>query len=291
MIDSLESRRLFAAGVTITYQAGGVMRIDGTSGADKIEFARYGKTQAVVYVDDVLTTRINLGKTVKSVTFSGGDGNDIFIMGRVPLPCTVDGGDGNDAISANAYDSFNDRLYGNSGNDYLYGGPGKDFIDGGGGDDGMIGGGGNDYIKILSDSAGDDTVNGGTGYDTIDCTNYNRGVHLRIGDKSPPVLTVDDFVRDDVEKVLGTGYDDNIANVSGKPITVNLGFGNDIYTGGKAPETIFGGAGNDEIATYGGNDVINDTLGSNIINGGTGTDTFKGKASDALTDIEVKNFV
>jgi len=290
MIDLLESRRLFAAGVTITYNHG-VMRIDGTSGADKIEFARLGKTQAAVYVDDVLTTAINLGKTVKSVTFSGGDGDDIFIMGRVPLPLTADGGDGNDAISANAYQAFNDLLIGNRGNDYLYGGPGNDTLDGSGGDDGMNGGDGNDYIKVLSDNAGDDTVAGGNGYDIIDCTEYNRAVHLRIGDPRPPVLTVDDFVQRDVEDVLGTGFADNIANVSGHPLTVHLGAGNDIYTGGTAAETIYGGAGSDRIATYGGNDVIIDTEGSNIVNGGDGTDTFKGKSTDELTNIEVKDFV
>jgi len=133
MIDLLESRRLFAAGVTITYNHG-VMRIDGTSGADKIEFARLGKTQAAVYVDDVLTTAINLGKKVKSVTFYGGDGDDIFIMGRVPLPLTADGGDGNDILIGSPGDDTllggngDDILNGESGNDVLNGGPGNNVL-------------------------------------------------------------------------------------------------------------------------------------------------------------------
>ena len=287
-VESLEGRRLLAASLTLS-TIGHRIRVEGTSGSDKVEFALYRSDSAQIYFNSTLVSTFKLAK-YNEVSFAGLAGNDVLIMGHVGIKIYADGGDGNDAISASRR-SAKDTLLGGTGNDYLYGGAGSDVLDGGGGDDGLFGEAGDDTLKVLSDNAGDDTVSGGLGTDTVDTTEYNRGVHERIGDRTPAVLTVDDFIFEDVETVLGTGFADNIANVSGRPITVFLGKGNDIYTGGSASETIFGGSGNDRIATYGGNDFIIDTAGNNDINGGVGTDTVKTNSASTLTDIEVKNLV
>lgn len=287
-VESLEARRLLAASITLT-TVGHRIRIEGTSGDDKVEFALYKSDSAQIFFNGSLVSTFKLAK-YSEVAFAGLAGNDVLIMGHVALRLYADGGDGNDAISASK-GHVNDTLLGGSGNDYLYGGPGDDTLDGGGGDDGMFGEAGNDYIKVLSDNSGDDTVSGGTGIDTVDTTEYNRGVHERIGDRTPAVLTVNDFIFEDVETLLGTGYADNIANVSGRPVTVFLGGGDDIYTGGKASETVYGGAGNDEIATYGGNDLIVDQKGTNLINGGSGNDTAvvaDSTVTTGLTSIEAE---
>lgn len=270
MIDSLEPRRLLAAAVVLT---DGHIRITGTTGNDKIEFALGTHGHAQVYVDGSVALTFVRKAVTHGVSFFGDSGNDVLIMGRVPLVLFADGGDGNDAISASRGGKIADTILGSNGNDYLFGGPGNDFIDGGGGDDGLFGEAGNDTLKILSDTLGDDTVSGGLGRDTIDASDYNRGIKLRIGDRTPSVVTVDDFVFEDVETILATGYNDNISIVSGLPITVFLGKGNDIFTGGRGNDTIYGGRGNDEIATAGGDDIIIDQEGTNIINGGTGNDS------------------
>jgi len=272
MIDSLEHRVLLAA---ISFN-NATVRIVGTSNNDIVEFALLTGSQAQIYVDGVIATTIDLA-TIKSVSFAGGDGNDVIILGRVPLRLYAQGGAGDDAFSASRGE-HRDTLFGEDGNDYLYGGGGDDTLVGGQGYDGMLGGRGNDYIRILSDGFGDDTVGGGSsldngGIDTVDATDYTSAMRQRIGDRTPGPLTVDDFIFDDIEIFLCGTFNDNIANVSGRPISVSLGDGDDIYTGGSANETIDGGAGQDSIFGAGGADLINARDGTqDQINGGSGDD-------------------
>lgn len=278
-IERLERRRLLAATIT---PIGHLLRIEGTPAADNIQFSRYKKHYAHIDVDGALAMTIDL-RHYKEVSFAGGAGDDVLVMGHVPVTLYADGGDGNDAVSASSTADLPDTLLGGSGNDYLYGGPGNDSIDGGAGDDGMFGDAGNDTIKVLSDSTGDDTVSGGTGIDTADFTGYTHGITVRVGDRTPGVFNVNDFVFGDVETVLGTAYADNISVTSGKPVTAFLGTGNDTFVGGKGNDTVYGGRGDDDISTAGGNDLIVDQLGTNTIDGGTGHDTAFVAAGDTAS--------
>ncbi len=286
MIHILENRVLFASiGIE-----DGILRIVGTAGNDQIDFALVSQTQAQVYDGGVAGTVIELD-AVKAVSFAGLAGNDVLILGRVPLRVWAMGGDGDDAISASRAVA-NDSLFGGDGNDYLYAGDGDDTLVGGAGYDGMIGGRGDDYIKILSDALGDDTVGGGSsladgGIDTVDATDYTSPMSQRIGDRTPAVLTVDDFIFEDIDIFLGSTFDDNVANVSGRPMQVSLGEGNDIYTGGSADEIVDGGSGADSIFGAGGNDLFNAEDGEvDQLNGGSGIDTVIGDLNDTLIDIE-----
>jgi Ca2+-binding RTX toxin-like protein len=286
MIDSLEPRRLLAA-ISIV---GNKLQIVGTAGDDKIEIALFGKTQAQVYDNNVVGFTFTLSD-VQLMSFAGLAGDDEVIIGRVPLRCYMDGGEGKDALSASQF-ARNDTLFGRDGDDYLYGGDGSDLLVGGLGSDGLLGGPGDDTLRILSDGTGDDTASGGEGNDGVDATDYARGVNLAIGDRTPAVLTIDDFVFEDVEVVIGTGFSDNVSVVSGRPMRVNLGRGYDIFTGGRGNDTVFGGRGVDRIATAGGDDVIYDQDGAiDNINGGSGEDTGIVDSNDLLTSVESTQFI
>ncbi|MDB5324692.1 MAG: hemolysin-type calcium-binding region protein [Phycisphaerales bacterium] len=273
MIDALESRRLFSATLAAARfdAATGKIILTGSANADIIQVAILSRTQAQVIDGGDVVLTFNLADT-KVVSFAGNDGADYISMGRTPLRLYADGGDGADAISGSRSGLFDDTLLGGSANDYLFGGTGNDTLDGGGGADNLLGNDGNDTLRVLSDNTGDDSVLGGNGTDAVDCTNYNRGVTLSIGDASPGPLAVDDRIYGQVEIVLGTGFDDIISNVSGKPLTVYLGKGIDTYQGGRGMETVYGGRGNDTIRTAGGIDEIIDTEGTNDLNSGSDDD-------------------
>ncbi|MEL6816695.1 MAG: calcium-binding protein, partial [Cyanobacteria bacterium J06598_3] len=80
--------------------------------------------------DDSFTVGDLTGSGVKSVIFSGGDGNDFLNASGTATPITADGGAGNDI------------LIGGTGDDILIGGGGADLLIGGGGNDVLIGGNG-----------------------------------------------------------------------------------------------------------------------------------------------------
>ena len=99
----------------------------------------------------------------------GGDGNDTLTGGAGKD--TLYGGNGDDRLNSNGSNNF---LFGQAGNDRLYGGDNDDQLDGGGGvdrlfagagNDILIGGGGND--KLYGED-GNDTLYGGAGADIID---------------------------------------------------------------------------------------------------------------------------
>ena len=285
MIEHLEQRKLLADIAIVN----GTIRIVGTAGDDKIEFGLAGGSMARVLDNGVESMRFDL-RTTRAVSFAGLDGNDVLIMGRVPLRVFANGGNGDDAFSA-AQGRLSDTLVGGAGNDYLFGGDGNDTLDGGLGQDGLLGDGGDDYIMFLSNMQGDDTISGGPGRDTIDGSGYPDGFKLRVGDRTPAVLTVDDFVFEDVEVILGSGFDDNISIVAGQAVEVFLGKGNDIFTGGSGNDTIFGGRGRDEIAGSVGDDTIIDVgedSSVDILDGGQGNDRVIADAGDQVTNVELR---
>ncbi|MFK8185509.1 MAG: calcium-binding protein [Phormidesmis sp.] len=91
--------------------------------------------------DDALTVGDLSGSGVKSVIFSGGDGNDFLNGIGTTTPIIADGGDGNDI------------LIGGLGDDILIGGGGADLLIGGGGNDVLIGGSGADFFGFDTGAA------------------------------------------------------------------------------------------------------------------------------------------
>lgn len=127
--------------------------------------------------------------TIQKLAIDAGGGDDIVLMGGLPVPVAAVGGDGDDLIEGG---DGGDLLVGGLGNDAVHGGPGDDTIIGTGGDDllegdtgsdrlaggddadivmGEAGSGdvlnGNDGPDLLRGGSGDDTLNGGAGADAL----------------------------------------------------------------------------------------------------------------------------
>jgi Ca2+-binding RTX toxin-like protein len=268
VIEKLETRRLLADISLVN----GTLRIVGTAGNDQIDLALFGRSQFQV-LDAGTVAQTFDRNAVRTVSFAGLAGDDVLIVGRVPVRTFANGGTGKDAISA-AQMSMSDTLIGGDGDDYLFGGDGPDTLDGGLGYDGLLADGGNDLIRFVSDDMGDDTVSGGGGRDTADAAAYQVATIFRIGDRTPAVLTISDFIFEDVERLLGSNFSDNVNTVAGRPVQIELLGGDDIFTGGRGNDTIVGGLGRDEIAPAGGDDLVIDLGGdssADILAGGTGT--------------------
>ncbi len=240
-------------------------------------------------------------------TLDGGEGND-----------TLEGGTGNDSLDGGAGD---DDLDGGDGVDVLDGGAGNDTLDGGDGNDTLQGGAGNDtldggdgYFDELTGGAGNDTLtdtdgvleaHGGDGNDVIDITfdalwddDNNVGTDPastnRIsGGTGSDVITVTmaslgfAIAIDADESTANAEDGDDTVTLAGLYATsqIDLGGGNDVFSGGDGADTVEGGLGNDTIkggegadALYGedGDDRLQGDAGNDILDGGEGADELEG---------------
>ena len=155
-LEPLEPRQLLAAPEPTL--ADGVLRVNGTPGADEIgvHYRGWGGLDPLEY--EYITVRIadpeNVGANsyyrfrqdlVDRIRIFGGGGNDrIALNTMISQRAYIHGGDGGDWLT------------GASGNDTLVGGPGNDRLDGGNGSD------------ILRGNLGSDTLVGGADTDTLD---------------------------------------------------------------------------------------------------------------------------
>ncbi len=196
----------------------------------------------------------------------GGNGNDGFLIGGLGND-TVLGGAGNDA------NIFGDEVGGGpGGNDLLDGGAGDDILNGGGGNDLLLGGTGDDG---LNGNEGSDTLDGGAGADAlsggladlpgaIDTASYQSStsglvidLYYTVG--SANYLSTGDANGDtyfDVERVLGSQFDDTIYGTNGPGILSDLNW-------------LDGGAGDDSIYGYAGEETLVGGLGDDVIFGGS----------------------
>ena len=174
-LECLEDRTLLAAHLTASLTSG-LLRIDGTAGADTIvvrdvrnqisvdgvRISAAGRAEASVSAAAVSrieifgesgNDRIFLNSEAvrgqqaltKPVTVWGGSGNDLIVAGAGAE--TIYGGDGNDTIYGGA---GNDRIYGEGGDDRIAAGSGNTVIDGGSGRNLMVGGRGNDVFSLTA---------------------------------------------------------------------------------------------------------------------------------------------
>ncbi|WP_367083808.1 calcium-binding protein [Pseudomonas sp. HOU2] len=172
---------------------------------------------------------------------------------------------------------------------------GADTLNGTSDDDQINGLDGNDLIK---GSAGADKIDGGAGFDTVDYSASAAGVNIDIrpgtglagvgGDSQGDTLT-------NVEKVIGSAFNDTFTTEASLFATYDGGAGNDIYyvSGGGVTVIEQAGGGNDEVRvsykdhmlaanverlTYTGTGPFTGwgNASDNIITGGSGNDVFYG---------------
>src|SRR6266511_1752310 len=181
-VECLEGRDLPAAHLTASL-SGGVLRIEGTTHADRIVVRQAGGRvsvdHAVIQVRGHGQARSVSAAVVKKVEVRGLGGDDRILLDTLHIPTEVWAGAGNDLVRGGAgHDKIhggagNDRLFSGAGNDLLDGGAGNDRLDGGAGNDRLLGGAGNDILvggagnDVLLGGAGDDRLDGGAGNDRL----------------------------------------------------------------------------------------------------------------------------
>ena len=200
----------------------GVLSLVGSAGDDVADVRRQG-TMVVASVtnDSGTVTKAVPASRVRSIAFSGLDGNDSFTNGT-RVRCVADGGGGDDRLTGGG---GNDRLSGGDGSDALDGGEGNDLLAGGAGADTLRGGGGADTI---SGGLGDDSIDGGAGNDVED---GNEGDDLVYGGSGNDVLH--GSLGDD--QLFGNPGNDRLFGDAG----------NDLLNGGVGRDRLVGGVGND----------------------------------------------
>ena len=187
-IECLEDRSLMAAHLTATL-SNGLLRVDGTAGADHIvirqKHNQISVDGTVIKVRGQGSVASVSADSVNRVEVRGLEGDDFIQVGGDSLsgsnallkPTRIWGGAGNDVIVGSQGDDRihgddgndtihgrcgNDTIFGDAGNDSVYGDSGNDRLDGGPGTNLLKGGSGNDTIYSRSSH---DTVDGGTGQD------------------------------------------------------------------------------------------------------------------------------
>jgi Ca2+-binding RTX toxin-like protein len=200
LIDRLESRLLYSAGISLRQ---GVLYVHATDAAAVnviVGYADAGKTSVKVTADAAQLGALLASSRIDRVILEGGAGNDSLkidsTLARFDKQALILGSDGNDTLVGGAGD---DALIGGAGDDILAGGKGNDLLCGGSGNDTLTGGTGNDICFGGLDS---DQVDAGDGNDNIFSLHGPDTVVAGNGDDS---ITVGESGRSDG----GAGNDDS----------------------------------------------------------------------------------
>lgn len=147
-----------------------------------------------------------------------------------------------------------------------------------------------DNVEIITATDNDDTivvmdavtttVNAGNGTDTIDYSGLSEAVNVDLSTNTGTIDSTDHTIND-VEDVIGSGFDDTIVGNT-EDNTIDGGAGNDDIDGGAGNDTISGGSGNDVIKGSSGNDKIRGNSGNDRAYGGDGNDEIDGDEDDDL---------
>lgn len=161
---------------------GGIDKIDGGSGHDRVSYADSSKAFVVTLtgatISTVLANGVSDDRIINIEDVAGGKAADI-ITGDKKANLLI-GNNGADLLTGL---KGNDTLLGGNQSDTLNGGAGKDLLDGGKGADVLLGGGSDD---TLLGGKGADSLDGGAGKDSL---NGGAGVDLLIGGGGRDTMT------------------------------------------------------------------------------------------------------
>ena len=203
-VEALESRKL----LTATLGSDGVLTVNGTNGADSIEFDRRTSTQFRVEMNDAEQS-FNDASITRVVVFAG-NGNDFVEFNDrnlITIRSEIHGGNGNDHLEGSP---GADTIYGEAGNDVLEGKAGSDSLVGANGNDTLEGSTGNDVLKggnhndVLEGGLHNDRMFGGAGEDDLQ---GNSGADRIFGEAGN-----DDFDNSDAGEIFDRTSEDNGAN-------------------------------------------------------------------------------
>ena len=215
----------------------------GGSGFDK---ADYRKATGSVTVD------------LSTERAYGADGNDTLVG--------MEGVRGSEYADSLVGDGQDNYLEGNAGADTMVGGAGEDYLGGDEDADSLTGGAGDD---CLVGGAGDDTLDGGDDSDTASYADATGAVTVDLSTNTATGADGTDSLVN-IENVTGSGYDDCLV---GDGVTGSNHFGN-MLTGGAGNDTLDGGAGDGDIASYSGaGGSVTVDLGAGSSSGADGTDS------------------
>lgn len=193
-----------------------------------------------------------------------GAGNNVLTTGDNKKIVTA--GDGTDTITTgNGADSID----AGGGNDTISTGAGDDSIDAGAGDDRILAG------------TGTNIVHGGTGTDVLSFADAAiSGVTLSLdanGDGTSTRAGGGDTVTG-IENLIGSAGDDifSFTGSGGVTNTVWAGAGQDQVNGGDGNDMLYGEAGNDTLDGGAGDDTLDGGTGNDTLTGGAGDDTLLG---------------
>jgi Ca2+-binding RTX toxin-like protein len=164
--------------------------------------------------------------------------------------------------------------------DIVVAGPGNDTVLAGDGDDEVYGGSGNDS---LDGGAGDDTLVGGSGNDRADGgdgddlidTSAPPGLSALPDRGYPGLYPADTDPGNDLDTVYGGAGNDTIAT----------GDDADLIFGGSGRDLIFSGIDDDTVHGDGDNDTIIAGEGSDLVYGGDGDDSISGGLGPGVPDL------
>jgi hypothetical protein len=206
---------------------------------------------------------------VTSVTFTGGEGNDVASFdGLAGLTVAATGDAGDDSLSGSPL------------GDDLSGGGGSDYIDGQGGPDHVDGGDDDDTIEAGLGFAGETVIGGPGPYDSLNLSGATGGAVITLDDVANDSVGGDTGanVHADVESVFGSAHADTLTGSGADNILDGKG-GNDVLFGGEGFDILLGADGDDRL------DVA-DLIGEHA-DCGVGTDTAVLDGADTVAGCEV----
>jgi Ca2+-binding RTX toxin-like protein len=292
-----------SAATTVTYAAASGVTVTGDADVTQVSAATNGNVATIVRpfgarsvgaplqagtgcsgTADTVSCTIPAGG-VGILTFSGGDGNDLYFGFFFSGDQFLGGGNGDDNLAGGVgFDALNggagnDTLAGRGGNDQVRGGPDNDVLNDQTGDDVYLGEAGDDAFIAESVAGGADAYRGGTGFDSLSYAARSSAVNINPSDREAPsgggdgapaigsTPAENDAVFDDVESWTG-------------------GSGNDSFSAsGTRIRTMKGGPGNDVLsATSTSLDITLDGgTGQDVLRGGLGGDNLRSRDGEADT--------
>ena len=198
------------------------------------------------------------------------EGDDAVTLTDIICDLKAKAGDDRITVKDDDYLFF---VYGETGKDTMIGGEGNDRFFGGDDGDHLTGGNGRD---ILMGDGGDDLIDGGDERDALFGGDNSTRTSPRIGGSSYEFDYIDGT---DVRKLTG---DDTLYGGAGDDEIIGFD-GADLLFGGSENDDLFGGANNDLLDGGTGHDEIDAGSGNDTIYGGAGVDTlFGGSGNDVL---------